>query len=180
MFLFLRRIYDYSTLSPIYTYPTIHFRKIDMTTKNCGGFIRFPPLVREDDVMVCLLWSKHNLVKTIIIKYELKSMVYSLFQSYRKNRCEVLCMFKHYDTFFRHVTPNSWIYLGKQWHVMFNIHLSVLTYKLCNVLLCRCISVTCFCFDEFQSFLLTFAVPYCDFYMTFEKPFGNLHINVIS
>ena len=27
---------------PIYTYPTIHFRKIDMTTKHFGGFIRFP------------------------------------------------------------------------------------------------------------------------------------------
>ena len=53
MFLFLKCIlitkvntYDYSTLSPIYTYPSIHFRKIDMTTNNSGGFIRFPhPLV---------------------------------------------------------------------------------------------------------------------------------------
>ena len=31
--------------TPIYTYSPIHFRKIDMTTKNSGGFIRFhlPP-----------------------------------------------------------------------------------------------------------------------------------------
>ena len=28
---------------PIYTYPSIHFRKIDMTTKNSVGFNRFPP-----------------------------------------------------------------------------------------------------------------------------------------
>ena len=27
--------------TPIYTYSPIHFRKIDMTTKNSGGFIRF-------------------------------------------------------------------------------------------------------------------------------------------
>ena len=26
---------------PIYTYPPIHFSKIDVTTKNSGGFIRF-------------------------------------------------------------------------------------------------------------------------------------------
>ena len=36
----------------ICTYPRpIHFRKIDMTTKNSGGFIRFPPLLRGDDAM---------------------------------------------------------------------------------------------------------------------------------
>ena len=29
--------------SPIYTYPSIDFRKIDMTSKNYWGFIRFPP-----------------------------------------------------------------------------------------------------------------------------------------
>ena len=28
---------------PIYTYPPIHFKKIDMTRKNSGGSIRFPP-----------------------------------------------------------------------------------------------------------------------------------------
>ena len=28
---------------PIYTYPSIHFRKIDKTTKNSVGFNRFPP-----------------------------------------------------------------------------------------------------------------------------------------
>ena len=30
----------------LYTYAPIHFSKIDMTTKNTGGFIRFPPLFR--------------------------------------------------------------------------------------------------------------------------------------
>ena len=62
MFLFLKCIlitkvntYDYSTLSPIYTYPSIHFRKIDMTANNSGGFIRFPhPLVvAGGGVMAC-------------------------------------------------------------------------------------------------------------------------------
>ena len=28
---------------PIYSYPSIHFRKIDKTTKNSVGFNRFPP-----------------------------------------------------------------------------------------------------------------------------------------
>ena len=40
----------------IYTYPTINFRKIDMTTKNSGGFIRFPHpphllFIEGDDAM---------------------------------------------------------------------------------------------------------------------------------
>ena len=34
---------------PLYT--LIHFGKIDMTTENSGGFIRFPPLFRGDDAM---------------------------------------------------------------------------------------------------------------------------------
>lgn len=29
------------TLTPVYIYPLIHFRKIDMNTKTFGGFIRF-------------------------------------------------------------------------------------------------------------------------------------------
>ena len=37
-------LHDYSTLPPPYTLtPVIHFRKIDMTTKNSGCFIRFHP-----------------------------------------------------------------------------------------------------------------------------------------
>ena len=37
---------------PIFTYPPIHIRKIDMTIKNSGGFIRSPSLFREDDAML--------------------------------------------------------------------------------------------------------------------------------
>ena len=49
---------DYSTLSPYITYPLIHFRKIDMTTKNSGGFIRFPPLFRGGGCCHGLLMGK--------------------------------------------------------------------------------------------------------------------------
>ena len=46
--------------SPIYTYTPIHFRKIDMTTKNAGGFIRFPSIIQEgNDAMKIGLLSPH-------------------------------------------------------------------------------------------------------------------------
>ena len=48
--------YDYSTLSHHIHLHHITFRKIDMTTKNSGGFIRFSPLFRgaDDTVSVFL------------------------------------------------------------------------------------------------------------------------------
>ena len=69
MFFFLKGIisdkwpplYDYLTLYPTYpTYPPIHFRKIDMSTKNYGGFIRLPPpsLFRGGDDAMSLQYSQ--------------------------------------------------------------------------------------------------------------------------
>ena len=53
-------------------------------------------------------------------------------------------------------------------------------YKLCNICLFRCVSLILFCFDEYQSFLWTFAVLLQLLLWNILRPFGNLHINAIS
>ena len=48
-------LYDYSTLSPHIHLSPIHFRKIDMNTKNSGGFIRFFAQLFRRGMIPCMV-----------------------------------------------------------------------------------------------------------------------------
>ena len=50
---------------PIYT-PPIHFKKIHMTMKNSGSFIRYSPLLRGDGTMFPL----KNMLNIIFLKLQ--------------------------------------------------------------------------------------------------------------
>ena len=56
----------------------------------------------------------------------------------------------------------TWNYLGVWWYVIFNIYTFLSPYKLCTVFLFRCFFSKSICFNEYQSFILTFVPYYCD------------------
>ena len=65
--------------SILYTYTPIHFRKIDMSTKIPGGFIRsLPPLFRRG-MMSCLIYifQSHSLHRQALFFYQMNYKFYS-------------------------------------------------------------------------------------------------------